>query len=175
MKRFLFLLCMVSLVIWSCIQTQEVSPIPAITFKSLNAYLGYDSSLEQYLPIGELVFDFIDGDADIGLYEEDVDTTTWKESNYNVFLKPYEKIDTSYVLIESDSVNPPPYYKIWHDDKLDRVGQNKTIKGTITITIYDLPQYDTIRYEFFIRDRAGHYSNTEVTTDIGTHIEMPAF
>ncbi len=174
MKRSILILGITSLLIWSCIKTQEVSPVPAISFGTFDVFLGYDSLLDQYLTVGELEFSFIDGDADIGIYEDYVDTVTWNENNYNVFLIPYEKIDTSYIAIELDSSLPPPYYTIWHDDKLDRTGQNKTIKGTITITILDLPLYDTIRYEFYIRDRAGHSSNTETTTDIGTKIEHPA-
>jgi hypothetical protein len=174
MKRSLYILSAVSIILWSCIKTQEVSPIPFISFQSFDVELGYDS-LGNLKPIGTFEFTFIDGDADIGLYPEEVDTFTWKESNYNVFLIPYEKIDTSYILIEPDSSKPPSYYKIWYDEKLDRVGQNKTIRGTVIITIDDLPQFDTIRYEFFIRDRAGHISNTAITTDIGTQIDMPAF
>ncbi len=172
MKRSLVYLFIISVVFSSCIKTEEVSPIPEIAFKSLEVGLVYDSLLEQYLTAGELEFTFIDGDADIGIYEGSVDTVTWNENNYNVFLHPYQKIDTSYIAIELDSSMPPPYYTIWHDDKLDRVGQNKTIKGTISIIILDLPPYDTIRYEFFIRDRAGHNSNIETTTDIGTQLDQ---
>jgi hypothetical protein len=157
--------------VWACVETEQVSPIPEITFNKFEVYIGYDSSLNQYLTVGELEFDFIDGDADIGIYEDEVDTVTWNENNYNVFLKPYQKIDTAYITIEPDCTNPPPYYTIWHDDKLDRVGQNKTIKGTITITIWDIPRYDTIRYDFYIRDRAGNNSNTETTTDVGTNLD----
>jgi hypothetical protein len=173
MKRIFIFPVLILLILVACVKTEQVSPIPEIKFISLKVYLGYDSLLEQYLTVGELKFSFIDGDADIGIYPNNVDTVAWNVNNYNVFLIPYEKVDTSYVAIDLDHSNPPPYYTIWHDDKLDRVGQNKTIKGTITITILDLPQYDTIRYEFYIRDRAGHDSNTETTTDIGTHLDMP--
>jgi len=170
MKKHVTEIILIAITFVSCVKTEPVLPIPEITFKSLEVYYAYDTLLEQYLPIGELVFSFIDGNADIGLYEEDVidDTTGWDERNYNVFLTPYQKLDTLYYLIESDSSNPPPYYTIWHNTKLDRVGQNKTIKGTITLTLSDMPQYDTIRYEFFIRDRAGNDSNLETTSDVGT-------
>jgi hypothetical protein len=111
-------------------------------------------------------------DADIGIYEDQVDTNAWNPDNYNIFLIPYQKVDTSYIAIESDYTKPPPFYTIWHDTKLDRVGQNKTIKGSVSLLIWDLPQYDTIRYEFYITDRAGHNSNTAITTDAGTKISQ---
>ena len=170
MKRMWLIPGIILLGLNSCIETEVVSPIPAITFKKLEAYMAYDS-LGNYAPKADLEFDFIDGDADIGIYEDEVDTVAWNENNYNVFLRPYQKIDTTYIPIELDHSKPPPYYTIWHDDKLDRVGQNKTIRGTITLTIPDLPPYDTIRYDFYITDRAGHNSNTESTTDLGTNLE----
>jgi len=138
-------------------------------------YYGYDTSLNQYLTIGELDFDFIDGDADFGIYQNEVDTVAWNEDNYNVFLIPFQKIDTTYIHIELNQSKPPPYYTIWHNEKLDRVGQNKTVKGTITIKIFPLPDYDTIRYDFYITDRAGHHSNTESSTDVGTNIDESDF
>jgi hypothetical protein len=153
-----------------CVETEPVSTIPHITFKDLELVFGYDSLYNKIL-IGKLEFSFIDGDADIGIDSLNIikDTTSWYENNYNVFLKPYEKIDTNYYAIPNDSTIPPPYFTIFKNEKLDRSGQNKTIKGTITLNItYEIiPPYDTIKYEFYIRDRAGNNSNVEVTSDIG--------
>jgi hypothetical protein len=55
------------------------------------------------------------------------------------------------------------------DTPLDRVGQNKTVKGFIRIEMYFfvIPEYDTIRYDFYIVDRALNKSNIESTSDIG--------
>jgi hypothetical protein len=164
-----------TLLVWACEKPEPVSPIPNVSFNSLEVFVGYDTSLNQYLVVGQLDFDFIDGDADFGIYPEYVDTVSWNEDNYNVFLIPYQKVDTSYIAIELDHSKPPPYYTIWHNTKLDRLGQNKTVKGTITIKIFPLPDYDTIRYDFYITDRAGHHSNTESTTDIGTKVELPDY
>ncbi len=158
----------------SCVKTEPVSTIPEITFKSLELAILVDTTLDQNLLVGILTFDFIDGDADIGVEEADASNTELPDSiRYNLFLTPYSKIDGLYSLIEYDSI--PPYYSIIRDDKLDRIGQNKTIKGTITLTIYDLPNYDTIRYDFMLRDRAGNNSNVETTTDLGTKADLNTF
>ena len=173
MKRLLILLFPIATVVLSCIKTEPVSTIPEITFKSLEALLVTDT-LGNIKTIGKLEFSFIDGDADIGVAEEVANDTELPDSErYNLFLTPYSKIDGIYSLIEYDSI--PPYYSIVEDDKLTRVGQNKTIKGTITLEIEDLPNYDTIRYDFYIRDRAGNNSNVETTTDIGTKINTGSF
>lgn len=63
MKRLLMFIS-ISLVWFSCVEIEPVSPIPEITFKSLTQ--GIDTSMNQV--VGILKFDFIDGDADIGIY-----------------------------------------------------------------------------------------------------------
>ena len=155
---------------YGCIETEPVSPIPEITFTSIELVTIVDSSLgNPNLKGAVLEFDFIDGDADFGVYEGIAADTSLPDSiRYNLFLSPYYKMNGAYYFIESDTNNPPPYYSIFYNQKLDRVGQNRTVKGTITVTIIDIPLYDTIKYDFFIRDRAGHNSNTESTTDLGT-------
>lgn len=169
MRRTIIILLAATVVAISCIKVEPVSTIPEITFKSLGLAIMTDTSLDNpNLLVGVLVFDFIDGDADIGIPEDYANDTTLPDSlRYNLFLTPYSKIDGVYSLIEYDE-DTPPYYYIKENDKLERVGQNKTIKGTITLTIVDLPVYDTIRYDFYIRDQAGNNSNIETTNDLGT-------
>jgi hypothetical protein len=167
MKRDLLYLGILIIIAQACVETTPVSTTPEITFKSFNLFLGQDS-LQNVRLIGALNFSFIDGDADIGM---SIDTTLPDSLRYNVFLIPFEKIDSTYIPIEIDTSDnkPPPFYTIQRNIKLDRVGQNKTIKGNITINIeYEIkPPYDTIRYDFYIRDRKGHKSNVESTSDIG--------
>jgi hypothetical protein len=167
MKKPLLIMGSLVLMAYGCIKTEPVSPVPHITFKSFHLYQAVDS-LQNLNLYGDLSFGFIDGDADIGMYYLQ-DSNTWNENNYNVYLKPFQKIDTSYYAIPDDSTKPPLYFIIAHDPKLDRVEQNKTINGTITISIkYEIiPPYDTIRYNFYIRDRANNKSNVESTSDIG--------
>jgi hypothetical protein len=155
----------------SCVKTEPVSIIPEITFKSLNLYQSYDSTKGVGTYNALLKFEFIDGDADIGLSSSIASDTSLPDTiRYNIFLFPYEKIKGSYYAIVPDTSLhlPPPYYRITDDDKMTRSGQNKTLKGEITINMVDLPiGYDTIRYEFFIKDAAGHKSNLQITNDIG--------
>jgi hypothetical protein len=57
-------------------------------------------------------------------------------------------------------------YTIKKDDMLDRNGQ--AVKGEISVEIQYilLPPFDTMKYEFYIMDRAGNKSNIESTSDI---------
>jgi hypothetical protein len=151
----------------ACIKIEQVSPIPEIHFKSLDLIDTLDT-LGNHIKMGKLKFSFIDGDADFGI-DTEFDTTRPDSENYNIFLIPFKKIDTLYYPVEQNSTNPPPYYRLLRADALDRTGQNKTVRGTVTLFIgyYPTPDYDTMRYEFYITDRAFHRSNVETTTDIG--------
>jgi hypothetical protein len=154
---------------YACLETDPISPVPEITFTNIELGIIYDSKLNQDILAATLEFEFKDGDADFGTYEEIAKDSTLPDSiKYNLFLIDYYKLDSIYYLIEHDTNNPPLNYTIFHDPKLDRVGQNKTVKGNITLTIIDLPVYDTIKFDFYIRDRAGNKSNIESTSDLGT-------
>ena len=146
------------LAVTSCEPFEKVSEIPEVSFKSFELF--EIDTLGSHIKAGELVFSFIDGDADIGLHSGNTEDTL------NFFLVPYEKLDNVYEpIVDADTLK----YGIRNDEKLTRVGQNKTIKGEIKLQIYYFltPPYDTIRYDFYIIDRAGNKSNIESTTDIG--------
>jgi hypothetical protein len=51
---------------------------------------------------------------------------------------------------------------------MERLGQNKILKGTIAVEFSYLfyTEEDTLRYKFYVRDRAGNISNTDSTSVI---------
>jgi hypothetical protein len=59
----------------------------------------------------------------------------------------------------------PSNYRIPY---MEIVGQNKILKGTIAVTFFYLfySEEDTIRYDFYIKDRAEHISNTVSSSEI---------
>ena len=172
MIRSVLAICSLLILIlsYACIKTDPISPVPEITYTSIELSVVYDPLLEQDILTAILKFEFKDGDADFGVYEDIASDSTQPDSvRYNLFLIDYYKLDGVYYLIEHDTNNPPPYYTIFYNQKFDRVGQNKIVKGNITLSITDIPDYDTIKYDFYIRDRAAHNSNIESTPDIGTN------
>ena len=149
---------------FSCQKIEKVSPIPAIKFKSFTITDSLDA-LNNPIKNGELIFSFIDGDDDIGI---DQSAQPGDSNYYNLFLTPYKKVDGKYSEIQVDSLLPPLNYRIPYDQSMDRTGPDKTLKGEITLDIqYQIiPPYDTIKYDFYIRDRAYHKSNVASTKDI---------
>ncbi len=167
MKTLGIVLAFFIIIITACVETTPVSVIPEVTFESLEVSPGYDS-LGNSVKRVVLQFDFIDGDADIGISEGIAsDTTLPDEERHNVFLIPFYKEDNEYLPIELDTTFPNNFYIIPYNEKLNRVGQNKTIKGTVKLNIDFLsdPEFDTLKYDFYIRDRSGNTSNVEETED----------
>ena len=154
------------LLAYSCVKFDPVSEVPAITFKSITVN-AFKDSLDNIRPKFLLEFEFIDGDADIGISGEGIYDTI-DSIRTNLFILPRKKIDsTTYVEIpKSDTI----VIAIMQHEKLDRIGQNKTIKGIIRVDVplERVPDYarDTFRYNFYIYDRALNRSNIENTTDL---------
>ena len=156
-KGLYSLILILVVILWAtCKPIEKVSEVPQITFKDFE--LVEIDTLSNTIKAGKLTFKFIDGDADIGAKQ------STNSDSINFYLIPFEKTDGMYSEIPDDTLK----YQIRYDEKLDRVGQDKIIKGEISLLIYYfvLPPYDTIRYDFYIYDRAWHQSNIESTSDI---------
>ena len=145
---------------FSCRKIKSISEIPKIVFKSFTLRDTIDI-LGNKGKIGELVFTFEDGDGDIGLLPQSDSTTI---DTVNLFFTLYEKLDGEFLKVDLET---PINYRI---PFIEMVGQNKTLKGEIQVDFFYIKifliKYDTIKYEFYIIDRALHKSNFETTPEI---------
>jgi hypothetical protein len=159
LRKFMPALVSAALVLASCEALDKVSDVPEIKFKSFTMYdldtLGFT------IKTGELVFSFIDGDADFG-----INTSDNPEDTLNLFLVAYKKEEGIYDSVDADTYGRK--YSVLNDENMTRTGQNKTIKGEIKLQVYYFitPPFDTLRYDFYILDRAGNKSNVANTSDI---------
>ena len=143
----------------SCLKIENVSEIPSIEFVSFEVF-DTITNLGNNSKAGRLKFRFEDGDGDIGLPK------TTEETNFEMSL--YRKKDGVMQLVtDSDPLLPGTSYSIPY---LQKIGQSKVLRGEIIISmLYDfyIPNIaDTIKYDFYIIDRAGNISNTEETAEI---------
>jgi len=146
-----------------CPEIQTLPDTPRIEFDSFTLSEKTDD-LGNKILLGELVFNFEDGDGDIGMAAVD-SIAPDDSSQYNLFLTMYKKINMQYIKVGKDELGEPLFYRIPYIEP--REGQNKTLQGNIKIDFeYLTINYDTIRYEFYMYDRARNKSNTETTTDI---------
>ena len=144
----------------SCRKIEPLPPVPNIEFTSFAVFDTIDI-LGNEAKGGRLKFYFEDGDGDLGLdapSESQIDTT-------NLFFTLFRKTNGTMLLAPANDPLKPSSYRIPY---MERLGQNKILKGTIAVTFL-YPFYspdDTIRYDFFIQDRALNKSNVASTNEI---------
>lgn len=143
-------------VLAGCRKAEEFPPEPIIEFKSF----------ELFGDSASLTISFTDGDGDVGLDASDTQPPFDTASAYyfNMFLELYELGPDGWQHVE---FSLPMHYRI---PRITPTGQNKVLEGDISVAIKPLPlfvgQYDTIRYQVHMVDRALHVSNTVETAEI---------
>jgi hypothetical protein len=160
--KILFVVVITILTIGSCRKIEHLPPVPHIEFKSFAVFDTIDP-LGNLDKGGRLNFYFEDGDGDLGLIEP----SDFQTDTANLFLSLFRKTDGIMVPVfdKNDPLLPSSSYRIPY---MERLGQNKILKGTISVTFLyvDYSPGDTIRYDFYIVDRALNESNLESTSEI---------
>lgn len=143
----------------SCRKIEQLPPAPLIKFTRF-AVFDTTTLLGKY-KAGRLDFYFEDGDGDLGLQAPSGNMT----DTTNLYLTLFRK--TGGIMAQAPDNDPlkPLFYRI---PFMERLGQNKILKGTISVTFLYLSYYpgDTIRYDFYIKDRALNESNVASTSEI---------
>jgi hypothetical protein len=157
------------LLTFSCKKYEEFPPEPVLKYLDfiiLRDNMGIDQQ-------GVLRFEYSDGDGDIGLYDYD----TVAPYDYNLFIKYFELQNG--VFKEVYQITPIPVNDsvIIYDTAtfngripiLTPAGKNKAIRGEIDDTLFinnPLSDFDTIKFEAYIVDRALNKSNVISTPPI---------
>jgi hypothetical protein len=162
--KHLVIILIAVLALGSCRKIVQLSPIPHIEFTSFTVFDTL-SPLGNSDKAGKLKFYFEDGDGNLGLQDpEGTSTDTIK----NLYFNSYRKIAGIMVQI-TDTADPVKAFD-YRIPYMERTGQNKILKGTISVTFlytfYEPKDSDIIRYDFFIKDRLDNVSETVSTCEI---------
>lgn len=152
-------------VLYSCGKIQTLPNIPHIEFTNFQIFDTVDI-LGNTAKCGRLKFYFEDGDGNIGL-PSPVEGQT--QDSINLFFTLYRTKDGAEILAPADDPLKPSNYRI---PFMEKTGQNTILRGTISVTFLYLfySSGDTIRYEFFLKDRAENSSNTASTGKIAVFV-----
>ncbi len=144
----------------SCMKKEVFPDIPEIAFQSFITQ--FDTGI--YAKRGFLTISFKDGNGDIGLWpnQKEPPFDTGSIYYYNYIIDYYEKQNGIFVKVD---LNPPYNARI---PFLTPDDPNKAIKGIIvdTLTLNPMPLHDTVKFKFFIYDRALNKSNVDSTPPI---------
>ena len=164
--KYLTMIVLIAIFAGSCRKIQQLPPEPRVDFLSFAVFDTTDI-LGNSCKGGRLNFYFEDGDGDIGLRTPE----TGETDTTNLFLTLYRKTNGVMVQVPDNDIMKPSNYRIPY---MERTGQNKILKGTISITFlylfYSPADTDTVRYDFYIEDRADNFSNTESTSEIALSV-----
>lgn len=159
-KKLLFLFCLSSFTLSSCLEKKVYPDEPIIEFKSMI----------RSSQTAELTISFTDGDGNFGLEQKDTlppfcpDTC---EFYYNLFMEYQEKQNGVWttITLDPDLGQIPFYYRI---PLATPSGQFPSQIGEISIDMpvyYLASDYDTCRFEIVIYDKQLNKSNI-VYTDV---------
>lgn len=157
MKYLLIIFIFISFL--SCKKPVKYSDIPQIEFLNIPVTQTYDT-LGNLIKRARLSFYLIDGDGDIGLNQEDTFPPFDINSFYynNIFVEINKLDNGNYLLLDSPKLAFRSIY-------IKPLGQNKTLKCTFFINLdFIYPsEYDSLKFDFYIYDRALHKSNIATT------------
>lgn len=163
MKTFKYLVIIIITIIalGSCRKVVQLPPVPLVKFTRFTVF---DTlTLLGKFKAGRLEFYFEDGDGDLGLNApaDNVADST------DLYLTLFRKKEGIMVASKDkfDVLLPYPSYRIPY---MERLGVNKILKGTISVSFLYMfySQDDTIKYDFYIKDRAENVSDTASTCEI---------
>ena len=157
MKKSLYIvLIALPFIVSSCFKTEEYGSTPVITF-------------DEFVPMGDsakLIFDFTDGEGDIGLADNQTNApyNFGSKYYYNVYVEYLEKDDNEGYKHTLDFNGDTIAFPIRIHPILD-LDESKSIKGKIEVALTPLyynptsSQSDTIKYRIQLIDRELHESN----------------
>lgn len=152
MKKYIYLFFFIGALTLSCKQEDPGPIIPQLQFLS---YTSLDSNPNDlYTDSLAINLSFQDGDGDIGFQKDELKDLS------DLFVTQYDKVGKVLLVTELE-----PGYRIPY---IEPQGNNKSIKGTITIKILTLltDTNDTMHFSLFLKDRAFHSSNKVITPNI---------
>jgi len=163
MRKPAYILILLSVMLSGCPTPKVLPDVPRVEFQSF-ILEEKSNPLGTMVLTGDLTFYFEDGDGDIGFLTGIDDQFQPDSTRYNLFLTLHEMVEGEYREIDTSELESKPFYRI---PPLDREGQNKTLKGEIEVEIeYYTIDYDTLKYTFYLMDRAFNRSNVDTTSEI---------
>ncbi|OFX89932.1 MAG: hypothetical protein A2W99_08790 [Bacteroidetes bacterium GWF2_33_16] len=149
-KSYILLAFSVIILFISCEKVEEFSVVPKVKYKDFYLTSGIEG---MSIATGNLVFSFVDGDGDIGNFNNPDENND--ADSLNMFITGSYKNGSDFIPFYTNSLNLP---------YIEEGVYRKTVKGDINIEIdLTIQTPDTLMYSFYLIDRAGHKSNTETT------------
>lgn len=146
----------------------EYSPIPSLIFKE--AVFNREDNNGLIEDSYNVVFEYIDGDGDIGMREDEEFLPNSDSIKHVLFVDYFEQNKNGVFVRNACALGSDTATKKYRLPIITPPGNNKAIRGEISVKVLPCPvPLDTtkvIRFEMYIYDRALNRSNTVRSEDI---------
>lgn len=148
-----------------CFSVPEYPDAPEIEFSDIVSILRVDEVTGGYKDSVIISVKFRDGDGDLGYVQQEIDSLANAGGGHNFLVKQFRRVNGKYVLYEPLETQSGYFHRLSGD-------KPGPIEGTIHysgIQVYhSFYPYakDTVKFEIYIRDRAGNISNTIMTDSV---------
>jgi len=164
MKRLKYILLILSVFTFfymACEAPKTYPDTPEVSFKSVSLENAIDS-LQNEVKRVKLTIKVVDGDGDIGIIDDygNIYPTFIDRDSVDLYIDLLQKVDG---VFEKVNLFFPYNYATPY---LAPEGQNKTLIADLEVNFDITEQYDTIKYSFYIYDRALHKSNVAESPEI---------
>jgi len=143
----------------------EFPNTPEIEFADIVSILRVDELTGGYKDSVVISVKFKDGDGDLGYTQREIDSLAERGGGHNFLVKQFRRVKGNYVPYEPLESQSGYFHRLSGD-------KPGPIEGTIHysgIQVYhSFYPYakDTVKFEIYIRDRAGNTSNTIMTDSV---------
>jgi hypothetical protein len=148
----------------SCYKEPNFSLTPEIAFNDITK----DIRLDQFTGAKKdsiiITVDFKDGDGDLGFNSEEIGGEV-DQTDYNYVVKPLRKIKGIFAPFQTFETYSGFYPRLKMDDKIGPI-QGKLSYRIEVLTAFWPIKRDTVKFEIYIKDRAGNQSNIIETDPI---------
>ncbi|OFX28677.1 MAG: hypothetical protein A2X08_04585 [Bacteroidetes bacterium GWA2_32_17] len=162
MKIIYIIIIALSLIWVSCQKPVKYSEIPDIKFLSIP--IKDTIIFENHIKRCVLSYYLIDGDGDIGFKDGDTLPPYEITGNYhnNVLITMYKMVNGIYNVVDTPEIGTYLYFRTKYIESID---QNKALKCTILIYLdfFTPMSWDSVRFDFYMYDRALNKSNLATT------------
>ena len=152
-------------ILGGCFSVPEFPDSPEIEFADIQSILRVDELTGGYKDSVVVSVKFRDGDGDLGYVQSEIDSLARMGGGHNFLVKQFRKAKGRYVPydpLESQS----GYFHRLSGDKPGPIEGKIHYRGIQVYHSFYPYAKDTVKFEIYIRDRAGNISNTILTDSV---------